>query len=210
MPVTLFVYPVDAVLPEDFDPTYETGETVSVYRDRFVYLSDPLPDPLPDVPEGETLQELRRVRTGGTDEAPVFEWRARLRRLEDVAETAGGFSGVLYQIPDTDVAFRWARSSGPKLKALHEHLAGIQLAYGALAVVDSDADHAFQPRAVRDAFGWTVAEAIERRDLMASWLANRGYDASGVAAATTEHELVAGIVSALGFEMRQLWRTMIA
>lgn len=67
----------------------------------------------------------------------------------------------------------------------------------------------FYARAVMDAFDHPAAELLARRDRIATYLEGLGYDdTDALRAAMTEHAQIAGIVTALGFTMEQLWNAM--
>jgi len=80
---------------------------------------------------------------------------------------------------------------------------------GLLAVVNSFGS-TFYDSAVRTATGMTVAQALERRNRMVTFLNSQGYaDTATLAGATTEHAMVVGLVEALGYTMAQLWSVMV-
>jgi len=67
----------------------------------------------------------------------------------------------------------------------------------------------FYGRGVMDYFDHPVREMLARRDRIATYLESQGYEnTAALRAATNEHEQIAGIVTALGHTMSQLWNVM--
>lgn len=80
---------------------------------------------------------------------------------------------------------------------------------GLLAVVQTFGS-AFYPAAVRTATGMSVAEALARRDRIATYLEGLGHENTGdLRAAMNEHDQMIGIVTALGYTEQQLWNAMV-
>jgi hypothetical protein len=80
---------------------------------------------------------------------------------------------------------------------------------GLLAVVETFGID-FYNSAVRTATGMTVQEALERRDRIATYLENQGYpNTTDLRSATTEHDQVLGVATALGYTPTQLWNAMV-
>ena len=99
-----------------------------------------------------------------------------------------------------------------RLIRLHEALWGLPPAesLGMLGAVDTFGV-SFHPWAVTNVCDLATSELIARRDKVADWLEGLGYpDTATLRAATDEHEQVAGIATALGYTMNQLWNAMIS
>jgi len=80
---------------------------------------------------------------------------------------------------------------------------------GLLAVVQ-EYGVSFHDSAARIAVGMTPAQALARRDSIASYLEMLGHaDTAALRAATTEGAQLVGIVEALGYTKAQLWAAMI-
>ena len=68
---------------------------------------------------------------------------------------------------------------------------------------------AFYDTAVMDTFDHLASELIARRDRIATYMEGQGHvDTDDLRAATTEHDQVLGIVTALGYTGAQLWNAM--
>lgn len=81
---------------------------------------------------------------------------------------------------------------------------------GLLAVVQAFGS-TFYPSAVRAATGMTIAQALARRDRVATYLESLGFtNTAALRAATTEHTQMLGIVTALGYTAAQMWQRMVA
>lgn len=120
--------------------------------------------------------------------------------------------GVAYKICDIgSYALYQVLSNQSNLLALHAELWALAptLTLGMLAVVQTFGT-SFYPSAMRTAVGMTVAQALARRDRIATYLESLGKDASALWAATNEHAQMSGIVTALGYTMTQLWAAMVA
>lgn len=120
--------------------------------------------------------------------------------------------GVAYKICDIgSYALYQVLSNQSNLLALHAELWALAptLTLGMLAVVQTFGT-SFYPSAMRTAVGMTVAQALARRDRIATYLESLGKDASALRAATNEHAQMSGIVTALGYTMTQLWAAMVA
>ena len=79
--------------------------------------------------------------------------------------------------------------------------------FGVLAVA-SARSNVFLPAAVRYHTGMSGAEALTRRDRIASYLDTLGCNTTELRAALDEQAQMQGIVHALGYEMSQLWHVM--
>lgn len=79
---------------------------------------------------------------------------------------------------------------------------------GLLAVVQTFGT-AFYPSAMRTATGMTTAEALNRRNRIATYLESLGFTTTALRAATTEHTQMLGIATALGATAAQLWGKMV-
>ena len=80
---------------------------------------------------------------------------------------------------------------------------------GLLAVVQTFGT-AFYPSAMRTATGMTTAEALARRNRVATYLESLGFmNTADLRAATTEHTQMLGIATALGYTAAQLWGKMV-
>ena len=79
---------------------------------------------------------------------------------------------------------------------------------GLTAVVKTfDVD--FYQAAVRTATGMSIAEALVRRDKIATYLEGLGYNnTTALRASTNEHAQMLGIATALGYTEAQLWNAM--
>lgn len=80
---------------------------------------------------------------------------------------------------------------------------------GMLAVVQTFGT-SFYTTAMRTAVGMTAAQALTRRNLIATYLESLGKSATALRAATDENMQVAGIATALGVTMAQVWAAMVA
>lgn len=79
---------------------------------------------------------------------------------------------------------------------------------GMLAVVNVFGA-SFYDAAVRSATGMTNLQAAARRDRLVTFLNSQGFaNTATLAAATTEHQLIVGLVEALGYTITQLWGAM--
>ena len=120
--------------------------------------------------------------------------------------------GPVYHLVDIGAYSLWqVDAKAANLIALHTELWAKAPAstLGMLAVVQSFGT-SFFPSAMRTAVGMTVAQALARRDRIATYLESLGKDATALRAATNEHTQMAGIVTALGYTMAQLWAAMVA
>ena len=96
------------------------------------------------------------------------------------------------------------------LLALHYRLWEMDPAQslGLLAVVQTFGD-AFYTTAVRTATGMLAAQALARRDRVATYLESLGYsNTTALRAATNEDTQMIGIVQALGYTEVQMWAAM--
>ena len=120
--------------------------------------------------------------------------------------------GPVYHLVDIGAYSLWqVDAKAANLIALHTELWAKAPAstLGMLAVVQSFGT-SFFPSAMRTAVGMTVAQALARRDRIATYLESLGKDATTLRAATNEHTQMSGIVTALGYTMTQLWGKMVA
>lgn len=121
---------------------------------------------------------------------------------------------VPYHLVDIDDTYSLWQVDGQQsdLLALHNVLwqATPVETLGLLAVVQTFGS-AFYAAAVRTATGMTAQQALQRRDRIAAYLESNGYaDTGALRAATNEHQQMAGIVTALGYTMANLWQQMVA
>jgi hypothetical protein len=119
--------------------------------------------------------------------------------------------GPVYHLVDIGAYSLWqVDSNQANLIALHNELWAMAptLTLGMLAVVQTFGTSFFQS-AMRTAVGMTVAQALARRDRIATYLESLGKNATALRAATNEHTQMAGIVTALGYTMTQLWTAMV-
>lgn len=96
------------------------------------------------------------------------------------------------------------------LVSLHEELWAMAPTetLGILAAVGKLGE-SFLPWAVVNNTTMTQREAAARRDRIATYLEGLGYeDTQDLKAASDEHELIAGIATALGYAMSQVWAAM--
>jgi len=81
---------------------------------------------------------------------------------------------------------------------------------GLLAVVQTFGT-VFYPSAMRTATGMTAAEALARRNRVATYLESLGFtNTAALRAATTEHTQILGVATALGYTVAQLWGRIAA
>lgn len=117
-----------------------------------------------------------------------------------------------YHLVDIDDTFSLWQVNGQQEDVLALHAAMWAMApaqtLGLLAAVQ-EFGASFYPAAVRAATGMTVAEALVRRNRIASYLESLGHtDTVALRAATDEHAQMVGIVAALGYTEVQLWQAM--
>lgn len=126
-----------------------------------------------------------------------------------VTDVTGIVPGTYTAIFDVGEYRIWqVQSDRDHLLEIHADLSERHPALGLLAAVETFGS-AFYPSAVADATDMTQQEQIDKRDAIASYLANIGESNTNTSAATDEHELVEGIVTDLGHTMNQLWNTMV-
>ena len=109
-----------------------------------------------------------------------------------------------------DYALWQVTSNAHNLRALHAELWNQPPAQtlGLLAVVQQFGQ-TFYPALARNTLEMPPAAALARRDRIATYLEGRGFsNTAALRAATTEHALVAGLATALGRTLPQLWSAM--
>jgi hypothetical protein len=210
----LLVVPGEIEKPEWWDASYPTGETVTVNRDSFEWTEN----------ESDYSDAVEKRQLPDPNDSETLKWRHRIRTETEVSEYSGGI-GRIYRVSDERLpgggaTFYWVDSTGTKLKELHEYVY-TELGYGPgagiLAVLGEG--KTFLPHAVRNAFDYTLEENLARLTTLGNWLGSLGYDNTpfvdlykdAVAGDPTadEHRLVESIVETLGFEMDDLFKTMI-
>jgi hypothetical protein len=103
----------------------------------------------------------------------------------------------------------WVKAEAETLKELHALLWNMnpKETLGALAAVKTFGESFYDQRVAR-ATGMTVQQFLTRRGKIVNYLKSLGKDTTLLSQATTEHEMVEGIVVALGYTMPQLWNAM--
>lgn len=121
--------------------------------------------------------------------------------------------GAAYKLIDIGAYSLWqVNSNQANLLALHNELWAMAPAQtlGLLAVVQVFGT-SFYASAARTATGQTLAQAAARRDLIAAYLESVGKtNTAALRAAADEQAQIAGIVTALGYTLAQLWAAMVA
>jgi hypothetical protein len=121
-------------------------------------------------------------------------------------------AGAVYHLVDFGAYSLWqVDAQADNIIALHNELYGMAPAstLGALAVVQTFGT-AFYPTAVMATVGMTAAQALARRNRIATYLDSLGKSSTALRAATTEHTQILAIVAALGYTTAQLWGAMTA
>ncbi len=121
-------------------------------------------------------------------------------------------SGVVaYRLIDIGLYALWQCDGQQEdLLALHDRLWQMEptQALGLLAVVQTFGD-SFYPAAVRTATSMSVAQALARRDRIATYLESLGHTNTAALRATTDEDAqMTGIVQALGYTEPQMWGAM--
>ena len=119
--------------------------------------------------------------------------------------------GAVYRLLDIGAYTLWqVDAQAENILAFHAELYGMSplKTLGALAVVQTFGS-AFYPSAVMTYAGMTAAEALARRDRIASYLDSLGKSSVALRAATTEHAQVLAIAAAMGYTSAQLWAAMV-
>ena len=223
----IFVTPAVSVLsiPDDWTPDFESDlfpERIK-YDDRLILFDhDPTPEEIAaEIGPGEFQAELRQP-----PDDPL-RWRLRVRYpIAYTTETRGANLNQLYTLSDARLPLAWGRkaifwrvwSTAAKLKVLHEHIyttLGFGPIAGALAALDPANTTRFLANAVQTATGLSDDQQRARVKAMRDRLLLLDYAAAAMTAIVdapagkTENDLILAIVSDLGFEMAQLFKTMM-
>ena len=128
-------------------------------------------------------------------------------------EQSADITGIaIYHLFDISDDYSLWQCDGQQVDLLQLHAVAWQEqpieTLGLLAIVETFGT-AFYPTAVRTATGMTVQQALTRRDRIATYMENQGYDDTvALRVATTEHTQMNGIIVALGYTMTNLWNVM--
>lgn len=129
------------------------------------------------------------------------DWVVKVLKIEVMAQVEIPDGFALYEVDADEEA----------LLSLHATLWEMPPveSLGLLAVVDMFGE-TFYPSLVRTVTEMTIAEALARRDRIAAYLESIGYtDTTALRESTNEHDQMAGIVTALGYTINQLWGAMV-
>ena len=121
-------------------------------------------------------------------------------------------AGAIYHLVDFGAYSLWqVDAQADNIIALHNELYAMTPAatLGALAVVQTFGS-TFYPTAVMTAVGMSAAQALARRNRIATYLDSLGKSSTALRAATTEHTQMLAVVTALGYTTAQLWAAMVA
>ena len=128
-------------------------------------------------------------------------------------DVSGGYPWPVYKLINIsdDFALYEVDADDDGLLSLHATLWAISPveSLGLLAVVETFGV-SFYDSLVRTATGMTIAQALARRDRVATYLESQGYgNTTALRAATTEGAQVLGVVTALGHTEAQMWEAMV-
>jgi len=181
---------------------------------------------LPDVPASWTYDQVVRELYGRADEhydhaklylkylglAPQHEGIKALAIAPDPPNLNVELRGEAWKLITVgDYAIWELQSDEDNLAAIHVALYENQVPLNTLGLIGvvQEFGVSFYNRAVMDYFDHPVEEMLARRDRIADYLEGQGYQNTvTLRAATNEHQQVAGIVKALGYNMNQLWNVM--
>ncbi len=128
----------------------------------------------------------------------------------DVSGITAPMHGKCWKLIDVGNYSLWAVDAPASvLMALHEELWAMSPTevLGVLAVA-SARSNVFLPAAVRHYTEVSVEDALARRDKIADYLDGLGKNTTVLCTATTEHDVVNGIVVALGYTLQNVWDAM--
>ena len=119
--------------------------------------------------------------------------------------------GAAYRLLDIGAYTLWqVDTQADNILALHAELYATSPVntLGALAVVQTFGS-AFYASAVMTYAGMTAAQALARRNRIATYLDSLGKNTTTLRATTTEHTQMLAIAAAMGFTTAQMWAKMV-
>lgn len=161
-----------------------------------------------DVIEDRLIKHYRPGNTGGQPEGHYN--LTVVLTPQDVKGITAPWRGEYWRLVDVGDYSLWAVDAPASvLLDLHAELWAMSPTetFGVLAVASARGNW-FLKAAVRHHAGMTGQEALARRNRVASYLDGLGHDTTELRAAMDEAEQMAGIVTALDYEMSQLWTVM--
>lgn len=133
----------------------------------------------------------------------------------DITSLSTPVEGAIYKLFDieTNYALWEVDSNQDNVIAIHNELYTTLTPnnlFGIMGIVDVFGV-SFQNRGGANLVGLSIPDALARRDLMVSYLNNRGYsNTTRLETATTEGEFIFGFVEALGYSEQDLWDAMVS